>query len=151
MRRTTTLIILSAALLMVGFLSMPTYAASPGKQRVQGNSVTLPPGGKVTVDGSMATIFIRSNVFGRYQCECSDQGTGGCQPVHIGNQITCEKKPYSTCKGACQMITVITGGRTSRSLNSIPSTSVTPANPGGTTGLSTGGSATRVAPATRAR
>jgi hypothetical protein len=127
LRTVRVVVLLVAAFWLTALVTGPA-SAKPMKA-VTGNTVTIPPGSKVSVNGNTATIK-KNNVIGNYSCICgSDADAIGCIAVQKGNNLSCDKSPISTCKGSCSLITITTGLHTS------PGLTIT--TPGGNAGPST--------------
>jgi len=133
-----------AVLLMVALLTTASYAASPRLSEVPGNSVAIPPGSRVTVNGNTARISGAEG--GDFYCRCRGKiGGYGCAVIQTPNSLTCGKiKGMNVCKSGCVLETTA-----NPPVSRIPSTSLTPVKPRGTTGLNTGVHPAPTAPATR--
>ena len=146
MQTNANMIGVSAVLLMVALLTTASYAASPRLSEVPGNSVAIPPGSQVTVNGNTARISGAEG--GDFYCRCRGKiGGYGCAVVQTPNSLTCGKiKGMNACKSGCVLETT---PNYRPAVSRIPSTSLTPVKPGGTTGLNTGVNPARTAPVTR--
>jgi hypothetical protein len=75
---------------------------------VSADSIDLPPGSVVTLQGRSAEIALSSNVRGTFNCYCS-VGKGSCT-VDIGEgMLTCSSAKGDTCKATCQFSTAAPG------------------------------------------
>lgn len=59
---------------------------------------------------SKTTAVFKANdkvITGTFDCSCAQTGASGCEIVHQGNSVICQKGTKSTCTNSCQLITTV--------------------------------------------
>jgi hypothetical protein len=99
---------LTAILIFVFAISIGDCEADGAQSRVR--ALKVPPGAKVVVRGSSATITMpaaRSRAGGTWNCACAitpGEPTGSCTLKETRNLLSCTKEPGDTCKTACAFV-----------------------------------------------